>query len=42
VPAGSYKVQLLSDRFLSFHNIKTDKTQIGSRSTAVRHTNLAR
>ena len=28
VPAGSYKVQLLSDRFLSFHNIKTDKTQI--------------
>jgi hypothetical protein len=27
VPAGSYKVQLLSDRFLSFHNIKTDKTQ---------------
>jgi hypothetical protein len=28
VPAGSYQVQLLSDRFLSFHNIKTDKTQI--------------
>jgi hypothetical protein len=28
VPAGSYKVQLLSDRFVSFHNIKTDKTQI--------------
>jgi hypothetical protein len=28
VPAGSYKVQLLSDRFLSFHNIKTDNTQI--------------
>jgi hypothetical protein len=28
VPAGSYKVQLLSDRFLSFHNINTDDTQI--------------
>lgn len=28
VPAGSYKVQLLSDHFLSLRNIKTDKTQI--------------
>ena len=28
VPAGSYKVQLLSDRFLSLRNIKTDKTQV--------------
>jgi hypothetical protein len=28
VPAGSYKVQLLSDRFLSLRNIKTDKTEI--------------
>lgn len=28
VPAGSYKVQLLSDRFLSFCNIKTNKTQV--------------
>lgn len=28
VAAGSYKVQLLSDRFLSLRNIKTDKTQI--------------
>jgi hypothetical protein len=28
VPAGSYQVQLLSDRFLSLRNIKTDKTQV--------------
>lgn len=28
VPGGSYKVQLLSDRFLSLRNIKTGKTQI--------------
>ena len=28
VPAGSYKVQLLSDRFLSLRNIKTNKTQV--------------
>jgi hypothetical protein len=28
VPAGSYKVQLLSDRFLSLRNIKTGKTEI--------------
>ena len=28
VPAGSYEVQLLSDRFLSLRNVKTDKTQI--------------
>ena len=28
VPAGSYKIQLLSDRFLSLRNIKTDKTEI--------------
>ena len=27
LPAGTYKVQLLSDRFLSLLNIKTDKTQ---------------
>ncbi len=27
-PAGSYKVQFLSDRFLSLRNIKTDKTEI--------------
>jgi hypothetical protein len=26
--AGSYKVQLLSDHFLSLRNVKTDKTQI--------------
>jgi len=28
VPAGSYKVELLSDRFLSLRNIKTNKTQV--------------
>jgi hypothetical protein len=28
VPAGSYKVQLLSDRFLSLRNIKTNKTRV--------------
>jgi len=28
VPAGSYKVQLLSDRFLSLRNIKTNETQV--------------
>lgn len=28
VPAGTYKVQSLSNRFLSLRNIKTDKTQI--------------
>jgi hypothetical protein len=28
VPAGSYKVQLLSDRFLSLRNMNTNETQI--------------
>jgi hypothetical protein len=28
MPAGAYKVQLLSDRFLSLRNVNTDKTQI--------------
>jgi hypothetical protein len=28
LPAGAYKVQLLSDRFLSLRNVNTDKTQI--------------
>jgi hypothetical protein len=28
VPAGYYQVQLLSDRFLSLRNIKTNKTQV--------------
>jgi hypothetical protein len=28
VPGGSYKVQLLSDRFLSLRNIKTNNAQV--------------
>jgi hypothetical protein len=28
LPAGTYKVQWLSDRFLSLRNVKTDNTQV--------------